>query len=167
MQLIMPIALLLFLLLAFVVFFGAPFVPTRKRELERVIKLAGLKPGQLLVDLGSGDGRLLNLAAKNGVRAIGYELSPLLAVISWLKTRKYRHLVKTNTKNYWRVQLPDDTDAVFVFLAKPFMARLEQYLRAHVERTKKPLVLISYGFELPGHTPEKQVGALLRYVIKP
>lgn len=53
----------------------APFVPTRKRDLERIIRLADLKPGQIFYDLGCGSGRVVLAAAKTGSKAVGIELS--------------------------------------------------------------------------------------------
>ena len=52
---------------------GAPFVPISKEKIERAIELVGLKPGQKIADLGSGDGRILIACAKKGVRAVGFE----------------------------------------------------------------------------------------------
>lgn len=58
----------------------APFVPTPHDVVDRMIILAQLKPGDRLVDLGSGDGRLLRAAVcKFGaVRADGFELDERL-----------------------------------------------------------------------------------------
>ncbi|KKP33109.1 MAG: hypothetical protein A2312_03715 [Candidatus Staskawiczbacteria bacterium RIFOXYB2_FULL_32_9] len=54
---------------------GAPWVPTRKNDVERFLKLADIKPGQKFYDLGCGDGRLVIAAAKMGADATGFELS--------------------------------------------------------------------------------------------
>jgi SAM-dependent methyltransferase len=57
----------------------APFVPTPHEIVERMLELADLKPGDVLYDLGSGDGRIVIAAAKNyGVRAVGFEINPVL-----------------------------------------------------------------------------------------
>ena len=58
----------------------APFVPTPNKVGIRLLSLAHLAPGETLVDLGSGDGRLLSLAVSHfeASRAIGYELDPEL-----------------------------------------------------------------------------------------
>lgn len=52
---------------------GAPFVPTGQNKVLRVLKLAALKKGETLVDLGAGDGRFVLLAAEKGAQAIGVE----------------------------------------------------------------------------------------------
>jgi SAM-dependent methyltransferase len=51
------------------------WVPTPPRLVETMLDLAQLKPDDLLMDLGSGDGRVVIAAAKRGARAIGVEYS--------------------------------------------------------------------------------------------
>lgn len=147
------------------VFFGAPYVPTRKRDVEQLFKI--ISSDDILVDLGSGDGRLVRAAAEKGIRAVGVELSPILALISWFRVRKVRKLASIKLGNYWRMQLPDDTTVVFVFLADTYMQKLRFYLQAEATRLDRTLTLVSYGFELPGYTPTQKDGALLVYRIKP
>ena len=49
------------------VFFGAPWHPLSDKNIIRIIKFAGLKPGENFYDLGSGDGRVLIAAAKKKI----------------------------------------------------------------------------------------------------
>ena len=74
------------LLFGFVAFTGAPYVPSRRRDLQKAFdELYRLKKTDMLVDIGSGDGVVLREASRRGARAIGYELQPLLVLISrWL-----------------------------------------------------------------------------------
>ena len=46
-----------------------PFVVTPDEIVERMMRMAEVKPGDMLVDLGSGDGRIVIAAAKRGARA--------------------------------------------------------------------------------------------------
>jgi cyclopropane fatty-acyl-phospholipid synthase-like methyltransferase len=56
-----------------------PFVPTPVEVVDRMLELAQLKKGDVLYDLGSGDGRIVIRAAKKyGIRAIGIEMDELL-----------------------------------------------------------------------------------------
>jgi SAM-dependent methyltransferase len=50
------------------------YVPTRLQTVERMLDFAELKPGETVVDLGSGDGRIVLAAAKRGANARGIEL---------------------------------------------------------------------------------------------
>jgi hypothetical protein len=68
---------------------GAPFVPTRKKWIDDAMKLAGVGPGDVVVDLGSGDGAFLSAALEHGARrVVGYEINPWLVVWSRLKLRR-------------------------------------------------------------------------------
>jgi cyclopropane fatty-acyl-phospholipid synthase-like methyltransferase len=51
-----------------------PFVPSPQEVVEKMIELASVKPGDLVYDLGSGDGRIVIAAAKTGAQAIGFEI---------------------------------------------------------------------------------------------
>lgn len=138
---------------------GAPYVPIRRRDSAKLVALAGLKPGQTLIDLGSGDGQLLRLAAAQGIRAVGYEINPVLVLVSRLVCWRYRRLVKIHLANLWQVKLPP-ADAVYVFLMPRFMERLDRKLEAEIRR---PTRVISYVFEIPGRTPLKQGAGSLIY----
>ena len=57
----------------------APFVPTPPEVVSRMLELAEIKQGDVLYDLGSGDGRIVVAAAKQfGIRAVGFEVDPVL-----------------------------------------------------------------------------------------
>lgn len=51
-----------------------PFVPTPQVVVDKMIELAGVKKGDVVYDLGSGDGRIVITAAKKGARAVGFEI---------------------------------------------------------------------------------------------
>jgi SAM-dependent methyltransferase len=142
---------------------GAPYVPVLRRDSRRVLELLDLKPGQTLVDLGSGDGRLLRAAAARGIRCIGYEINPYLVWVSRLVCLRYRRLVTIHTADFWRTKLPP-ADAVYVFMLDRYMTRLDQKL-AH--EAIRPLRLVSYAFDIPGRTPTKRTHNTFVYEYKP
>ena len=51
-----------------------PFVPTPQEVVDKMIEVAGVKNGDTVFDLGSGDGRIVIAAAKKGARAVGFEI---------------------------------------------------------------------------------------------
>ena len=54
-----------------------PYVPTPQDVVEKMLELAEVKKGDVVYDLGSGDGRIVVTAAKKyGVKAIGFEIDP-------------------------------------------------------------------------------------------
>lgn len=143
-----------------VVLIGAPFLPTLKNQQEQALDLLDLKPGQTLLDLGSGDGRLLVAAAKRGIKSIGVEANPFLALYSWAITRRYRKLVKIKWRNFWMMDWPR-TDGVYVFLHTRFMVRLHKKIIQDFEGKK--VSVVSYAFEIPGKKPKKTKGGMFLY----
>ncbi|HEY1371109.1 MAG TPA: methyltransferase domain-containing protein [Candidatus Binatia bacterium] len=54
-----------------------PYVPTPQEVVDKMLDMAQVKKGDVVYDLGSGDGRIVVTAAKKyGVRAIGFEIDP-------------------------------------------------------------------------------------------
>lgn len=57
---------------------GAPWAPTDMKVVHEMLAMADVKPGDLVYDLGCGDGRILIVAARQfGARAVGIEIDPL------------------------------------------------------------------------------------------
>ncbi len=142
----------------FVVAFGAPYLPTLNRQTELALDLLNLKKGQTLLELGSGDGRVLKAAAKRGLFAIGYELNPILVLVSKIMTWKYRRNIKIIWGDYWKVQWPKP-DGIFVFLLDKYMAKLDKKIVQ--QQLKVPLV--SFAFKIPGKQILKQTSGLFLY----
>lgn len=156
--------IILLILLAFqfvVLFLGAPYVPTLNKQREAALDLLDLKEGQVLIDLGCGDGAMLKAAAKRGIKAVGYEINPLLVGIAWLRTRRYGKKVKIVQGNFWHKKWPP-ADAVFVFLTDRYMERLHQEIQ---NQFNKPVKLITYGFSIPAKKPvaEREACFLYKY----
>lgn len=55
--------------------FGSPFLPLEVDVVERIMKMAEIKEGDIFYDLGSGDGRLVIAAAQRGAKAYGIEIN--------------------------------------------------------------------------------------------
>ncbi len=150
----MTVALLIVLavsvLLGFVVFFGPPYVPTLRRNMDAALDLLNIKPGETVIDLGSGDGRVLLAVAKRGANAVGIELSPLLVIVSWLRTRRYRKQVRIIWGSYFTVTWPR-ADAIFTFMIQRQMRELDS--RIEKWRGKKPVRLASFAFPIPDKQP--------------
>lgn len=149
-----------FIAFTFVIMFGAPFLPTLTPQVKNALDLIDLKPGQTLLELGSGDGRIMIAAAQRGITVIGYELNPLLVVYSWLRTRKYRHLVRVRLTNFWHGKLPV-TDGIFVFLLQPYMAKLNTKIE---QEYNKPVKLVSFAFHIPDKKPAKESKGMYLYI---
>lgn len=154
------VAIILIVVFGFVVFIGAPYVPTLKRQTNEALELLGLVPGQILVELGSGDGTVLLAAAKQGVRSIGYEINPLLVVLTYARTFRYRHLVTVKCANFWRVTLPE-CDAIYVFLLDKYMEKLDKKI---TKERKSALTVVSFAFKIPSKPAVVESQGLYKYI---
>lgn len=158
-RLLLVVAALVVLSFGFVLLFGAPYLPTMKKQVKSAIKLAGLKPGQTILELGSGDGRVLIAAAQSGLNAVGYELNPLLYLFSLIRTRKYRRQIKLVYGNFWNHSWPK-CEAIYVFLLPRLMDKLEKKIRReHLANA----VVISFAFKFSGLTPLKEEQGVFAY----
>jgi SAM-dependent methyltransferase len=144
------------LLFAGIVFYGAPYVPTLQPQIVAAFELLELRPGQTVLELGSGDGKVLLAAAAAGYSAVGVELNPLLVLVSRWRTRRFRRQVRVVWGNFWKLSWPE-SDGVYVFLLDRYMTRLDQRMQHY----KKPLV--SVAFRVPGREPSAQKNGVFRY----
>jgi len=143
---------------SFVVFFGAPFLPTLQKQKQTALDLLDLKKGQRLLELGSGDGRVARAAAERGICVTGYELNPILALYSYFHTFRYRSKVRIIWGNYWQEKWPP-ADAIYVFSHTNYMKRLDDKITARHRKIK----LASVTFKVPGKKPVKAENGVFLY----
>jgi hypothetical protein len=159
MELILIFSVLILVLFGAVIFFGAPYLPTHSPQIDLALDKLDLKPGELLYELGSGDGKVLIHAAKKGYKAVGYEINPLLYAISMVRTRKYRNSIQIILGNYWKADI-SKADGVYVFLLDRFMERLDKKLCSELRPGTK---LASYVFKIPGKKPIMEADGVFIY----
>lgn len=133
---------------------GAPWVPARRRDVENILDGDNVKAGELLIELGCGDGRLLSAAARRGAQCIGYEINPLLWAVSYIRTLRYRKSVKVRLTNFWGRDL-SKADIVATFLMPKFMDRLEKKLNKEMPPGS---CFMSYVFPLPNTKSKTKKG---------
>lgn len=145
---ILVVIVLTILCFGFVLLYGAPYLPTHTKQAEKGLDMLNLHSGQTLYELGCGDGKVLRLAARRGLNAVGYELNPLLFLVAKLTTWKYRYQVQVRFGNFWKADI-SRADVVFVFLLDRFMVRLDEKMKTE----GRGKLLLSYTFEVPGRKP--------------
>ncbi len=161
-MLIYLIFVVLVLCFASVILFGAPYVPTLSKQRQTALELMDLKPGQTLLEPGSGDGRVLLLAAKQGIKAVGIELNPIMYVVSKVITFKYRKNIKIIWGNFWLVKWPE-SDGVFLFLMDRWMPRFNKKM---ADTQKTPTKVTSFAYEIPGKKKVKEKAGVFLYLYK-
>jgi len=161
--------IVIFLILSFgaVALYGAPYVPSRKEYIRRAMKeLYPLSNKDLLVDIGSGDGVVLREASKFGAKAVGYEINPILFLVSRILSSGDKR-VSVRLADYWTSHVPDGTTVIYVFSVSRDVKKLCKWMQKEVDRLGKPIHLISFGINLKGVDELKKVGAYHLYIFQP
>lgn len=138
---------------AYAVLQGAPFVPTRKKDVQRFLRMADIKPGQKMYDLGCGDGRLICIAASAGANAEGLEISLFPFILAHIRKIFSKHgaNVKITYKNVWNTNL-NDANLIYVWLMPKVMPRLKTKFEKELRKGTK---VITYVWPIEGWQPIK------------
>lgn len=152
------------ILFSAVVVFGAPYLPTLSARVDDALDLLDLKPGQTILELGSGDGRMLKASAQRGLNAVGYELNPILVLYSRLSCWKYRDKVVVHWGNYWNKTWPK-TDGIYVFLLQSYMDKLHKRCIQESKKSEK-IKLVSFAFKIDNIKHKKENNGMYLYIFK-
>ncbi|XP_029421509.1 ATP synthase subunit C lysine N-methyltransferase isoform X2 [Nannospalax galili] len=132
-----------------------PFVPATPKQIENVVKMLHRRRGPL-VDIGSGDGRIVIAAAKEGFEAVGYELNPWLVWYS--RYCAWREGVQGSTRfhvsDLWKVTFSQYSNVV-IFGVPQMMLQLEKKLELELEDDAR---VIACRFPFPHWTPDHIIG---------
>jgi hypothetical protein len=137
----------------------ALYLPTPYPVVDAMLRLAGVRAGDRLVDLGAGDGRIVIAAARDyGVRATGVELDARQAAEARANAARagVAHLVEIRQGDAFDVDLRDAT-VVTLFLFPEINARLAPKLRAELPPGAR---IVSHRFGLGDWAPDRRVDAL-------
>ena len=127
--------------------YGLPLVPTERDRIRKALKLANLQANEVLYDLGSGDGRVLIIAAQEfGAQAVGIEIGPVQRAISRVKVLRsgIQHKVRIEARDFYKADL-HAADVVFVYATSKEVAKLATHLRKQMKPGSR-LVSISADF---------------------
>jgi SAM-dependent methyltransferase len=132
-----------------------PFVRSTPEVIDRMLELARIKPGDVVYDIGSGDGAIVIAAAKKyGVRGVGIEIDQDLV----LKARdnafreKVEHLVEFRAQDAFTVDVSPAT-VVTLYMLPEFNAKLRPIL----ERQLKPGTrVVSHDYPIEGWVPDRR-----------
>ncbi|XP_053739413.1 ATP synthase subunit C lysine N-methyltransferase [Synchiropus splendidus] len=132
-----------------------PFVPATPTQVENVLCALRHRRGTL-VDIGSGDGRIVIAAARRGFQASGFELNPWLVWYS--RYRAWREGVHQSTafhiSDLWKVSFSQYSNVV-IFGVPQMMEQLEVKLTDELPSSAK---VVACRFPFPTWVPEQTVG---------
>ncbi len=125
---------------------GAPYVRSKKDKIKTMLELADIKPGEVVVDLGSGDGSILIEAAKRGAIAMGIEINPFLV---WHSRRHVRRAGLEDKikilKSDFRSRHLGNADVIFLYL---WPSTIEELQEKFSRELKPGTRIVSNGFPL-------------------
>jgi SAM-dependent methyltransferase len=133
----------------------APFVGSSQEVVDEMLRLAAIRPGDVLYDLGSGDGRIPIAAAKRyGIRAVGIERDPQrIAEANALAAREgVTHRVRFVQGDLFAASL-DEATVVTLYLL-PWM---NEKLRPRLEALRPGTRIVSHQWGLGDWNPDRQV----------
>jgi predicted RNA methylase len=134
--------------------FIAPFVPSPVLVIQRMLKLADLKAGEVLFDLGAGDGRTVTMAAKSfSARAVGVELREDLAkkALNTIHENGLADRVTIVNGDMFDLNL-SSADVVFLYLTTSANEKIKPKLETEL---KKGARVVSHDYEIVGWKPLK------------
>lgn len=130
----------------------ASFIPTPAEVVDRMLEIAQVTAGDVVYDLGSGDGRIVIRAAKKyGARGVGIEIDPKLVEHSRQEARKQGvdHLVEFRAGDIRKTDISQST-VVTLYLT----ADMNLELKPTFERQLKPGTrVVSHDHAMNGWTP--------------
>ena len=130
------------------------FTPTRHATADAMLQLAGVTASDVVYDLGSGDGRILIIAAqKYGATGVGVEIDPRLVEQSWRNANdaEVAHRVKFVVGDLFETDFSDAT-VVTMYLSPSILNQLAPKLRSLKPGTR----IVSHQFPIRGWPPDER-----------
>jgi len=130
-----------------------PFVPSPQIVVDKMIELAGVKKGDVVYDLGSGDGRIVIAAAKKGARAVGFDIDPDLVAESRANVKKagVQESAEIRHQDILTVDL-SPASVVTMYLLPDVNLKLKPNLLSQLKPGSR---VVSHSFDMGDWKPDK------------
>ena len=135
-----------------------PYVPTPQQVVDTMLEVANVKPGDVLYDLGSGDGRIVVTAAQRfGVRGVGIDINPerIQEAEANAKAAGVEDLTDFRQEDLFKADFGEAT-VVTMYLLPSVNNRLKPKL---LKDLKPGTRIVSHAFDIEGWEPERVVEA--------
>jgi precorrin-6B methylase 2 len=158
---ILLVLLYIILLLSYSLIFGAPYAGLGEKRINAMFELLKVKKGKSLIDIGSGDGRIVIKAAKMGLIATGVEINPILYLYSKFSIR-IRKAKKTKIllKDMWQTDF-SKYDYITIWGTKHMTKNLGNKLRKEVRPGTR---IVSNHFQFENWKIEKMKSDVYLYI---
>lgn len=153
----------MFVFIVVALFRGAPFVPMPRVVVGKMTALMNVGAGEKMVELGSGDGRLVISLAKMGAEVHGYEINPFLVLWARLNILSAGVSGKAfiHWADFWRKDL-SSFNGVALYGISHIMGKLEKKLARELKPGSK---VVSYVFTLPNWPVVRSDANIFRYEV--
>jgi SAM-dependent methyltransferase len=130
-----------------------PFVPSPQEVVDKMIAVAGVKKGDVVYDMGSGDGRIVIAAAKKGARAVGFEIDGDLVKESRENIRKagVQNLAEIRQQDILTVDFSPAT-VVTMYLLPDVNLKLKPNLQKQLKSGSR---IVSHSFDMGDWKPDR------------
>jgi hypothetical protein len=133
-----------------------PYVPTPQVVVDAMLELGEVKEGDMLYDLGSGDGRIVVTAAKNlGVRGVGIDINPERIQEAEANARQagVENLTEFREEDLFKADFSEAT-VVTMYLLPSVNNRLKPRLLSELKPGTR---IVSHAFDIEGWDPQRVV----------
>jgi predicted RNA methylase len=127
------------------------FAPSKKEIIEEFFKIYPFEENKIFFDLGSGDGRVVFLAEKKGLKAYGIENNPVLYFFSNFLKRIKKSKAVFIREDLKKAEI-EKADYIYLYLLPKFMEELEDDLFSKIKNDAK---VISFCFEFKMRKPKE------------
>jgi len=127
------------------------YVPTPQEVVDKMLEMAEIKEGDVIYDLGCGDGRIVVTAAKRyGIKAVGFDINPRRVRESLENVRKnnVEHLVTIKHEDVFTLDLRE-ANVVTLYL----LPSLNVKLMPQLEKLRPGSRILSHDFDMRGAKP--------------
>lgn len=130
-----------------------PFVPSPQEVVDKMITVADVKKGDVVYDMGSGDGRIVIAAAKKGARAVGFEIDGDLVKESRENIRKagVQNLAEIRQQDILTVDFSPAT-VVTMYLLPDVNLKLKPNLQKQLKSGSR---IVSHSFDMGDWKPDR------------
>lgn len=144
------------------IFRGSAPIPSRHSTVKRMMAVAAVKPGDRLVDLGSGDGRILFHAAARGAECVGFEINPFLCWYTRLRAFVTRTSgVQVLQSDLWKADL-SQADVLTIYMVPQYMPRLKAKVQAEMKPGSR---IVAAVYPFPDWEPQQRVENVFLYML--
>lgn len=141
---------------------GASFVRSELKRRRIMLKFAEIKPGEIVYDLGSGDGTLLLEAASSGAQVVGIEINHFLVWYSrlriWSSGHKNIRVMRANFRDYPL----HDADVVLMYLWRSTVRELTEKMSRELKSGTR---VVSHAFPITAWKPQREEQMVFLYYV--